>query len=238
MKKRGTYFAIAVLIALGIIILIQWEGKPTGFVVFNEYLNETIEQCDCLEYEIINETTNETGDCINWTSCINETCSEQENCTEIITGGYCTGICDSSHLELCNETNCESDGGGYWYDDTCNAEEEPSCSNDLTLCLDENSCEDEGGYWYNETCNAEEEPSCSNDLNLCNETNCENVGGGYWYNEVCNKDECESDEQCESDEECDSGECVEIQEDTEDTSEEETTTEETSISELFLIFQK
>ncbi len=182
-KKEDVYLIIAIIIALGTIFLTYLGGKSTGFGILEDYnteeecvisgyswinetnttctnittcINETIEQCECLEYEIINETTNETGDCINWSSFVNETCSEQENCVEAVIGGYCTGDCSPSHLELCNETNCEDIGGGYWYDETCNVEEESSCSNNLELC-NETNCEDiGGGYWYDETCNEDE----------------------------------------------------------------------------------
>jgi len=184
-KKEDVYLIIAIIIALGTIFLTYLGGKSTGFGILEDYnteeecvisgyswinetnttctnittcINETIEQWECLEYEIIiiNETTNETGDCINWSSFVNETCSEQENCVEAVIGGYCTGDCSPSHLELCNETNCEDIGGGYWYDETCNVEEESSCSNNLELC-NETNCEDiGGGYWYDETCNEDE----------------------------------------------------------------------------------
>jgi hypothetical protein len=247
-KKEDVYLIIAIIIALGTIFLTYLGGKSTGFGILEDYnteeecvisgyswinetnttctnittcINETIEQWECLEYEIIiiNETTNETGDCINWSSFVNETCSEQENCVEAVIGGYCTGDCSPSHLELCNETNCEDIGGGYWYDETCNVEEESSCSNNLELC-NETNCEDiGGGYWYDETCNVEEESSCSNNLELCNETNCEDIGGGYWYDETCNEDECDSDKQCESGYECDDGKCVVILENETETTE-------------------
>jgi hypothetical protein len=57
---------------------------------------------------------------------------------------------------------CENEGG-YWYNDQCNSNEEPSCSNDLDLCEDETSCENEGGYWYNDQCNSNEEDEENNE---------------------------------------------------------------------------
>lgn len=85
---------------------------------------------------------------------------EGETCVEEVIGSECTGdVCGADFLELClDETNCTDVGVGYWYDETCNAEEEPSCSNDLSVC-DETNCEsDEGdGYWYNGSCSAEPE---------------------------------------------------------------------------------
>ncbi len=88
------------------------------------YLNVTYDCEPCLEPEVINETS---GDCVSWSSCINETSTEEETCVNEVIGNQCTGdICDTDHLNLCDETNC-TDATGYWYDDVCNAEEEPSC---------------------------------------------------------------------------------------------------------------
>jgi len=162
MRKGVSYFVVMLLIALGIVVLYYWGGEPTGMVVFEEYENSTAceaagyfwenitnETCvnvttcvnetytydcePCLEYEVINETTNET-ECINWTVCIseNQTCTTEENCTEVVVGGQCIGgVCDEEHLNLCeDETNC-TEAGGYWYDNnddgnsTCNEEAEP-----------------------------------------------------------------------------------------------------------------
>lgn len=108
------------------------------------YVNETIDCEPCLEYEIINETTNETGECINWTSCVNETSVENETCVDVVVDAQCVGdVCDSEHLDLCeDETTCE-DASGYWYDDgTCNADE---CSLDAQCesgyeCSSSGSC--------------------------------------------------------------------------------------------------
>ena len=106
-------------------------------------INETIDCEPCLEYEIINETTNETGDCINSTSCINETCTTEEDCVPVIIGQCVWGICDSAHLTLClDETNC-TDEGGYWYNEVCNAEQEPECSSNSD-CDSDSQCNSEG----------------------------------------------------------------------------------------------
>ena len=158
------------------------------------YVNETIDCEPCLEYEDINGTQ---GDCISWSSCVNETSTDEETCIDVVIGGQCIGdVCGADFLDLClDETDCAG-ATGYWYNETCNANEEPSCSNDVTLCLDETNCTSVGnGYWYdanedgNSTCNSEEEPSCSNDLTLCDGTNCADVGNGYWYDGVCNAQE-------------------------------------------------
>jgi len=118
----------------------------------------------------------------------NDTCEEGYSCDE----GMCVfeEVCDINNLNLCDDTNCEG-VGGYWYDSSCNAEEQPSCSNDLTLCLDEINCTTLGsGYWYDNSCNVNEQLVCDSDnLNLCDETNCTTLGSGYWYDSSCNADE-------------------------------------------------
>ena len=182
MKKGVSYLVVALIIALGIVILYYWGGTPTGYAVLSEYGNQTVcesagytwenltnQSCTnvttcvnqtincepCLGYEDINGTQ---GNCINWTSCVNESCSTEENCTLVVIGGKCIGdVCDSDNLDLClTEAGC-TDAGGYWYDNICNAEEQPSCSNDLDLCEDETNCTDAGGYWYDDSCNIKEE---------------------------------------------------------------------------------
>jgi len=50
--------------------------------------NETIINCECLEYKDINGTQ---GDCINWSSCTNEICTDEENCIPVIIEGQCIG---------------------------------------------------------------------------------------------------------------------------------------------------
>jgi hypothetical protein len=182
MKKEEGYVIIGILIAIAIIFLYYWGGSPTGFAVFDNYTNETdcvaagytwetlteenctivttcvneTSDCEpCLEYEDINGTP---GDCIVWSSCPEEVCTDEETCVDVVVGGQCVGeVCDSNNSGLClDETSC-LDAGVYWYNETCNAEEEPSCANDVGLCLDENNCTAVGqGYWYNGICNENE----------------------------------------------------------------------------------
>ncbi len=114
-------------------------------------------------------------------------------------------VCDANDLTLClDEINCTTLGNGYWYDGSCNADEQPSCSNDLTLCLDEINCTTLGnGYWYGSSCNVGAQPVCDvNNLNLCDETNCDGVG--YWYDSSCNADEqtCAEEWNCGSWSDC------------------------------------
>lgn len=108
------------------------EKKCTNITICT---NKTIEHCECIEYESVNDTL---GDCINWTSCINKSCSEEQNCTDIIVGGQCMrDICDSKHLNLCfEEEDCVS-AGGYWhYNNSCHLEEE-TLNEDLSSETDE-----------------------------------------------------------------------------------------------------
>jgi hypothetical protein len=181
MKKRtNIYLSSVIVLLLAIVAIYYFSGGFTGYAVFEEYTNETecvaagytwenlIEQnctnetiivnetfdCEpCLEYEDLNGTQ---GDCISWSSCVNETTTEEETCVDVVIGGQCVG-CGVGHLDLClDETDC-TDAGGYWYDDVCNAEEEVlSCANSVDLCLDETNCTSAGGYWYNEGCHADQ----------------------------------------------------------------------------------
>jgi hypothetical protein len=226
-KEVRNYLSIGFLFLAVLILVYLLNLGPTGFVVFEEYenqtscenagyvwedlteqncttvttcINETIDCGPCLEYEDLNGTQ---GDCISWSSCIEETCTDEEDCVEVVIGGQCTGdVCDIDFLELClDETNCTEEGG-YWYDEHC-YDGQPVCDADfLELCLDETNCtEVGGGYWYNEVCNADVEPSCSNNLDLCeDETNCV-AEGGYWYDGVCNNEQEETEETTEEEEE-------------------------------------
>ncbi len=229
MKKEAGLYLIAVLL-LGVVFLLSFFPTSfTGHAVLEQYenesscvdagyiwnniteencttetvcVNETVDCEPCLEYEIINETTNETGDCLEWSSCIEENCTEEETCEDVVVGGECIGdVCDADNLDLClTSEECDT-AGGYWYDAnddetlTCNVDEEPLCSNDLSLCDDETSCTDAGGYWYDDACNA---------------------------------DECGSDTHCDEGFECNAGVCEEI---TEETTEETTEVEETEETE-------
>jgi hypothetical protein len=191
-----TYLVMSVLVGAIIFGLYSVNNKFTGFAVFGEYTNqtscedegyvwenlteqnctieeicteETIDCEPCLEYEDINGTQ---GDCISWSSCNNETCIDQETCVDVVIGGQCVGdVCDSEHLNLClDETNCTGQQG-HWYNEVCNVEEEPSCSNNISLCLDETNCTGQQGYWYDEICNVNEcvsNDNCASDYE-CNE---------------------------------------------------------------------
>jgi len=125
------------------------------------YVNETIDCEPCLEYEIINETTNETGNCINWTSCINETSTIEEDCVDVVTGGQCVrDVCDPTHLDLCDEDNCSS-AGGHWYDGICNAEQEPECSSNSD-CASGYEC-NSNGVCVEETTDGEDEGNATDE---------------------------------------------------------------------------
>jgi len=93
-----------------------------------------------------------------------------QNCSEIIIGGQCVGdVCDSAHLNLCDETNCNSNGGGYWYNETCNVNE----------CASNDNCA--SGYECNESGVCVEVAVCGNG-NIetgeeCDDGNTENNDG-------------------------------------------------------------
>ncbi len=75
-------------------------------------------------------------------------------------------VCDTNNLNLCDDTNCDG-AGGYWYGDTCNAEEE------VVICsaiLKEENCLDPcewytGGllWWIQDVCRN------IGDVNVCTE---------------------------------------------------------------------
>jgi len=151
--------------------IVDCEIGVTGCVdTCEECVDEvTGQECSDLNYTIQTEceTAGETWediieqncttilDCeIGVTGCV-DTCEE---CVEEIIGGQCTGdVCGADFLDLClDETEC-TNVTGYWYGDVCNANEEPSCSNDLNLCDETNCVDTGGGYWYDDDCNAQEE---------------------------------------------------------------------------------
>ncbi|MFH1289948.1 MAG: hypothetical protein ABIH92_00920 [Nanoarchaeota archaeon] len=73
-------------------------------------------------------------------------------------------VCDSSHLSLCTTQGTCIDAGGYWYDNTCNANQNPTCTSSWScgdwggcvngvrtkVCTDANGCEVD--YEETETC--------------------------------------------------------------------------------------
>lgn len=98
-------------------------------------------------------------------------------------------VCDYSHRNLCTASNCSSAGGGYWYNNTCNATVQPAVcdSSHLSLCNSLN-CGSAGGYWSNGSCSSTAPATCSLvNRNLCtDQLSCVLTGGGYWYNNTCN----------------------------------------------------
>jgi hypothetical protein len=69
--------------------------------------------------------------------------------------------CDSSHRYLCTVDDCSSDGGGYWYNDTCNEDVAATCETDITECDNATDCNTYWSYpyYYDNACQttAEEE---------------------------------------------------------------------------------
>lgn len=150
MKREVSVGIFAVLIVAAALLTVYYLNiGPTGQVIIGEYTDEescvaanytwentTEEECTnqtivtnqtvdcepCLEYEDINGTQ---GECISWSSCVEETSSEEEVCEDVVTGGQCVGdVCSAESVEFCeDETSCEAEGG-YWYGDVCNEGEE------------------------------------------------------------------------------------------------------------------
>lgn len=149
MKKGASYVVMIVLIAAVLLLLYSSGPRFTGYAILPEYenqtscedaeyvweilteencttvttcLNETVDCEPCLEYEDINGTQ---GDCIDWSSCIEENCIDEDECEDVIIGGQCVETdCGSDFLELClDDTNC-TNAGGYWYNGVCNEEAE------------------------------------------------------------------------------------------------------------------
>jgi len=89
------------------------------------------------------------GVCNTQQQCTPKTCSElgktcgnwDDECGTVINCGTCqTDICDSTHLDLCTtSSDCDS-ASGYWYNDTCNENEQTSleCTGSETKCVSEN----------------------------------------------------------------------------------------------------
>jgi len=154
MRKEVSVVLVIALLAALVVVFYYTGGRSTGYAGLEDY---TEEDCVSASYTWINETNAICTNITDCTLCITEDCSESCQTCENVTTGECVG-CDDDHLDLClDETNC-TDSEGYWYNDTCNAEEEPSCSNDMSLCLNETDCDEiGGGYWYDSVCNEDEE---------------------------------------------------------------------------------
>jgi len=116
MRREVSISIFAILIIAAAILTVYYLNVgPTGFAILSEYTNETScltagytwenlteENCTtetiytnetidcepCLEYEDLNGTQ---GECLTWTSCVNETSAEEETCIDVVTGGQCTG---------------------------------------------------------------------------------------------------------------------------------------------------
>jgi len=102
-KERHALFLVFVLLAVLVLgSLFIAKPKITGFAVIEGYDN----QLDCEDVEVGGV----------W---YEEVCYDEHP------------VCGLDFLELCDETNCVDVGLGFWYDDVCNAEEEPSCRNHI-----------------------------------------------------------------------------------------------------------
>ncbi len=184
-------FVVLAVLVLGSLLVMD-KAKMTGFAViqgYNQtecgvanytwqnitqenctteiiYVNETIDCEPCIEYEMINGTQ---GDCISWSSCVNETSIEEETCIEVIIGSQCVGdICGDGDIQNPNDDGVEEvcddgDDNGI----VCDADYDGSCE----YCSD--TCEVitvEGSYCEDDNCDAEEDcNSCSSDCGECEE---------------------------------------------------------------------
>jgi len=130
--------------------------KPTGITVYDEDTGEPY----CLKIKS-GQTVSIPGECRSLSST-----GDSSGGSDSSGGGVSVpDICDVIHLNLClTEIDC-ANAGGYWYNDTCNAEletpaepEESVCSNErLDLCTTQELCEGVKLYWHNDTCNLEPE---------------------------------------------------------------------------------
>ncbi len=80
--------------------------------------------------------------CINISGCVECVDTEdcQDTCEECIETWGCTGdVCDTDHLNLCDETNCT--GLGYWYNGACHIGEcVPDTCDDLGCGTQDDGC--------------------------------------------------------------------------------------------------
>ncbi len=151
-------------------------------------VTETIDIEPCLGYEDVNGTQ---GDCITWTSYENETCTDSQNCTQVVIGGKCVGaLCGDGIVEgdeVCDDgTNDNSYGtcsadclamGPYCGDSNTNGEEEcddGDNNGEYDYCLAD--CSGDGAFCGDEACDAEEDcSSCESDCGTCDTSSDENV---------------------------------------------------------------
>ncbi|MDD5012248.1 MAG: hypothetical protein PHQ66_01205 [Candidatus Nanoarchaeia archaeon] len=147
-RRFAQEFAILLILVVSVGILFFYSSVNfTGYATFSEYANQsscqtagytwedlTVQNCTTVatcvnqtnncEPCINSQNVNGTQVCLNWTQCTNQTCTNNEVCVPVVTGGQCTGNCDSSHLNLCsNETACNSamGAGNYWYANACHS---------------------------------------------------------------------------------------------------------------------
>lgn len=111
--------------------------------------------------------------------------------------------CSPSNLDGCIDEGGCAGAGGFWYNNTCNAD--PFCdANTLVNCTDEDTCEGSGFYYYDGACNAG--PQCDEgDPSQCTSQNTCEDSGFFWYNDACNvTPPCSADhlEVCDTEPDC------------------------------------
>jgi len=131
--------------------------KPTGITVYDEDTGEPY----CLKVKS-GQMVSIPGECGSLLSTADGSGGSDSDGGEVSV----PDVCDPTYLNLCLvEADC-IDAGGYWYNNTCNAEpaetpaepEGPVCTNEhLDLCATQELCEGAKLYWYNDICNLEPE---------------------------------------------------------------------------------
>ncbi|MEA1922259.1 MAG: hypothetical protein U9N63_06335, partial [Pseudomonadota bacterium] len=145
-------------------------------------------------------------------------------------------VCAPDNLDACNESNCQTDGEGYWYNDVGGDEychETPACDGDTYYdCLTESQCLSADGdlYWYEDEVDGEKSchpvPACKRDIDTgefvedCTPVNCITAvqcedADFFWYeDEVDGEKTCHELRACErnfetgAEEVCSAANCI------------------------------
>ena len=89
-------------------------------------------------------------------------------------------VCGSDNLDACQESNCQTDGKGYWYNDELGGDEYCHAMPP--------ACDETDFYWYEDECHEEPEQGvCSEDnLYACStEAECVDAGGEWYIKSAC-----------------------------------------------------
>ena len=153
---------------------------------YNNTCNQSSEENNCSGYWFDGQCydSQEAACTANGKFWSSGTCYDSEEAACTANGGYWyDGMCNTSppltcdqyNLNLCDETNCSSAGGGFW-------------EMGVNKCYptEEQACTDNDGYWYDNRCNEVPEPCAPDNLDACTtETDCTNIIDGFWDNGKC-----------------------------------------------------